>query len=589
MFTLRRYSNHLRTGLHCLRAVAGAAAPPQSYHTKSDILHQISPIESNNLHHTRRNLFTFRGFGSQSDTKSNKDEQPQQEYEDDGEDLEDGFSELDDPPTTSDKDPEEVTSPPFNLFNVIASAPTKNVYAELDKIAEKIKALENAEIREVLRKLSRRLMYELAYQLSNWLESKNMFTFEEEGDYATRLVLIAKVSGMALAEKYLDESIPETFKGEKVYKTVLYNYHRAGNVKKAEQVFAKMRDLGFPVRDIACQKMIHLYKKFDKKKIASVLLLMEENDVKPTRFTYQLLLDIKGKSNDIPAMEELVEAMKSDGFELDNHIRGVLARNYIYAGFNVKAGEILKEMEREDLEENRSACKHLLPIYAALGKADQVETTWKGCEAHGRVDDHLAAISAFGKVGRVEKAEEIFENRIKSEKNFSYKFYTALLNVYVGNKLLAKGEDLVKRRQSASHPIDRFVWDSLVKLYVDAGEVEKADSVLQKAMQQGDKRMNPSYKSFHLVMDQYSTRGDIHNTEKIFHLLKQTGHVSKIWNYQSLLQAYVKAKVPAYGLRERMMADNLIPNKFVAGQLSQVESFKKTETSDLLDRERSSL
>ncbi|KAI3937861.1 hypothetical protein MKW92_035931 [Papaver armeniacum] len=562
MFTLLRASNHFRTRLHFgLRAVA-AAAPPQSYHTKSDILHQISPRQSNNFHHTQtchRNLFAFRGFGSQSDTKSNKEEEHQQEDEGDGEDLKDGLSELNDPPTTSDKDPDEVTSATFNLFNVIASAPTKNVYAELNKFVEEIKALENAEIREVLRKLSRRLMYELAYQLSNWLESNKMFTFEEEGDYVTRLFLIAKVSGMALAEKYLDESIPETFKGEKVYKTLLYNYLRAGNVKKAEQVFAKMRDLGFPLRDIACQKMIYLYKKFDKKKIASVLKLMEENDVKPTRFIYQLLIDMKGKSNDIPGMEELVEAMKSDGLELDNHIHAVLARHYIFAGFDEKAGEILKEMERKDLEENRSACKHLLPIYAALGKADQVERIWKLCESDGRVDDYLAAISAFGKVGSVEKAEEIFEKRIKSEKNFSYK-----------HKLLAKGKDLVKRMESASHPLDRFVWDTLVKLYVDAREVEKADSVLQKAMQQGG--------------------GDIHNTEKIFHHLKQqSGHVSKIWAYQSLLQAYTKAKVPAYGFRERMMADNLIPNKFVAGQLAQVDSFKKMATSGLLDRERASL
>ncbi|KAI3933063.1 hypothetical protein MKW92_005220 [Papaver armeniacum] len=575
MFTLRRASNHFRTRLHCLRAGA-AAAPPRIYHTKSksDVLDQISPAESNNLRQdssNHRNLLKILVV----DRKVEKKE------DDVGEDLRDGFSELENPPE-DEEDPEEVRSPHFNLFYVIASAHPRNLYASLDKFIQEIKALQHAQIRKVLSKLSRRQMCQLAYQLSNWLESNKMFNFKEEIDYATRLDLIAKVSGLPLAEKYLDESIPETFKGEKVYKTLLYNHIKAGNAKKAEQVFEKMRDLGFPVSGYACEQMIALYRKFDKTKIANVLLLMDENDVKPTRFTYQILIDVKGKSNDIPGMEELVQAMKNDGLELDNHIRSVLARHYIHAGFDMKAEEILKEMETEDLEVKFRECKHLLPLYAALGKADQVERIWKLCESDGRVDDDAAGISAFGKVGRVEKAEEIFEKSVKS----SSKGYIALLNVYVDHKLVAKCEDLVKRMTSASIPIDRILCYSLVKFYVDAGEVEKADSVLQKALQQGDRRLKPSYNSFQLIMNQYSTRGDIHNTEKIFHRLKQTGYASNIWDYQSLLQAYINGKVPAYGFRERMMADNLIPDKFFDVQLADVHPFKKTAmSSDLLDLE----
>ncbi|KAI3852703.1 hypothetical protein MKW92_053841 [Papaver armeniacum] len=268
----------------------------------------------------------------------------------------------------------------------------------------------------------------------------------------------------------MKNSIPETCKGETVYEIILSNYVSVGDVKNAEQVFDKMWELGFPESGFDCQQMILLYKKFDKRNIKSVLLLMEENDVKRTRF-------------------------------------------------DEKAVKILEEMEGEDLEENHGACKNLLILYAALGEADEVERIWKVCETDGRADDCLAAINAFGKVGR---------------------------------------------------------------LYVDAGEVEKTDAVLQKVLQQWDKRNKPPlYKSFHVIMDQYSRRGDIHNTGKIFLQLRPSGFVSKIWDYQSLLQAYIKAKVRSYGFRERM-ADNLIPNKFVAGQLAHVDPFKKTEISHLL-------
>ena len=78
-------------------------------------------------------------------------------------------------------------------------------------------------------------------------------------------------------------------------------------------------------------------------------------------------------------------------------------------------------------------------------------------------------------------------------------------------------------------------------------------------------------------------RGDIHNAEKIFHKLRQNGYMGRMRLYQSLLQAYINAKAPAYGFRERLKADNMFPNKAVAAQLAAVDSFKRTQISDSLD------
>ncbi|XP_026435943.1 pentatricopeptide repeat-containing protein At1g80270, mitochondrial-like [Papaver somniferum] len=343
-----------------------------------------------------------------------------------------------------------------------------------------------------------------------------------------------------------------------------------------------MRDLDFPVTPFACNQLILMYKKLNKKKIADVLLLMEKDDVKPSRHTYKLLIDTKGQTNDITGMEELVKTMKSEGFELDDFIRPTLVKHYICAGMNEKAEEIVKEMEGEDLNDTRGACKTLLHLYADLGKAEDVERIWKVCESNLRIGECLAAVGAWGKVGRVEKAEEVFELMIKTWKNPPVKCYTTLLDVFAKHKLLAKGKDLAKRMASDGYRVDPLAWDSLVKLFVEAGEVEKADSVLQKAIQQ-DHRVRPMFNSFMVIMEQYSKRGDIHNTERIFHKLRQSGYVRKIRQYQCLLQAYVNAKAPAYGFRDRMKADSVFPNKSVAGQLTQIDTFKKTVISDLLD------
>nr|UPT49332.1 pentatricopeptide repeat protein AaPPR256 [Agave angustifolia] len=170
---------------------------------------------------------------------------------------------------------------------------------------------------------------------------------------------------------------------------------------------------------------------------------------------------------------------------------------------------------------------------------------------------------------------------MKTWNKLSPRYYNALLKVYADHKLLSKGKDLAKRMSENGCRIGPLTWDALVKLYVASGEVEKADSILHKAVQQN--QIRPLYSSYMAVLDQYAKRGDIHNAEKIFHKLRQNGYMGRMRLYQSLLQAYINAKAPAYGFRERLKADNMFPNKAVAAQLQSLDSFKRTQISDLLD------
>jgi pentatricopeptide repeat protein len=111
--------------------------------------------------------------------------------------------------------------------------------------------------------------------------------------------------------------------------------------------------------------------------------------------------------------------------------------------------------------------------------------------------------------------------------------------------------------------------------------VEKADSILNKAVQQN--KIKPMYSSFLIIMERYATKGDIHNAEKMFHRMRQAGYQARIRQFQTLIQAYIIAKAPCYGMRERLKADGIFPNKSLAAQLAQVDAFRRTAVSDLLD------
>ncbi|CAL5435179.1 unnamed protein product [Camellia sinensis] len=561
-------------------------------------------------------------FSSQADTKSSAQEE---------DDLEDGFSELETPASAdmvqdsnvdgenedelisepelseeeddddgveepqnelelsdTEADVTEKRSPPkrafSTLFQAIVDAPGLSVQSTLDKYVEEGNDLNRSEISLAMLNLRKRRMYvralqsSLVLQLSEWLESTKQLDFVER-DYASRLDLIAKVRGLQKAENYI-EKIPKSSRGEVIYRTLLANCVSANDVKKTEEVFNKMRDLEFPITCFACNQLLILYRRFNKKKIADVLLLMEKENVKPTLFTYKFLIETKGQSNEITGMDQIFETMKADGIEPDLDTHAILAKHYVSGGLNEKAEAVLKEMEGDNIKEKRWACRALLPLYASLGKSDEVGRIWKVCESNPKLEECMAAILAWGKLKKIEEAEAVFDRMSKTWKRLSSKHYCTLLKVYADNKMLNKGKDLVKRMVDSGSRIDPLTLDALVRLYVGAGEVEKADSILQKAIQQS--QMKPMFGSYMSILDQYAKRGDIHNSEKMFHRMRQVGFVARLPQFQALLQAYVNAKAPAYGIRERMKADNVFPNKVVAGQLAQVDAFRKTAASDLL-------
>lgn len=160
------------------------------------------------------------------------------------------------------------------------------------------------------------------------------------------IYLIAKVHGLQKAESYI-EKLPKSFRSEVVYRSLLDHCASKGYTKKAEEIFNKMRDLGFPVTSFACSHLLNLYKQTNKKKIADVLLLMEKENIQPTDFTYRIPIDAKGQSNDITGMEQIFETMKADGVEPKMITKNIMAKHYIFAGLVEKAENVLKQMEGE--------------------------------------------------------------------------------------------------------------------------------------------------------------------------------------------------------------------------------------------------
>ncbi|KAG6518537.1 hypothetical protein ZIOFF_022014 [Zingiber officinale] len=123
-----------------------------------------------------------------------------------------------------------------------------------------------------------------------WLEARNKIELVE-WNYASHLDLNAKVNGLLEAEEYIKKKTSQNRSGVRWF-TEFVGYLCCCCQRQ-------IRDLGLPITPFACNQLLLLYKRVDRREIADVLLMMEKENIKPTSFTYKMLVNVKGKFHDI--------------------------------------------------------------------------------------------------------------------------------------------------------------------------------------------------------------------------------------------------------------------------------------------------
>ncbi|QHN91201.1 hypothetical protein HN51_049620 [Arachis hypogaea] len=256
----------------------------------------------------------------------------------------------------------------------------------------------------------------------------------------------------------------------------------------------------------------------------------------------------------------------------------VLVEHYITVGLKEDAKDLLKKMEDEDLQKNPRVGRYLLLSYVKLGDIDEVRRIWELCQVSPRREVCLAAIKSLAELNKIDEAEAAFEFMSKRGLLLP-KNYSLMLKIYANNKMVKKGTDLVMQMADNGIQIGPLTWDDLVKLYIKAGDVEKAETVLQEAILLNKEK--PYIKSYTAIMELYANTGDIHSIKMIWHKMKEVGYKFSSRQYEILLQAYLIAKLPAHGMRDMMKADNIVLNPVLRRLLVQVDPFHKIETLDL--------
>lgn len=381
----------------------------------------------------------------------------------------------------------------------------------------------------IIKELRRFKRYTHALEVSMWMTDKRYFdlTFR---DIAIRLDLIAKVHGIEQAEKYFN-NIPVKLRLLEVYSALLNCYAHVKDVKKAEAVMQKMRDLGLDRTPLAYNVLLNLYYQTgNHEKLDTLMHEMEEKGIKFDSFTYGIRLSAYAATSDVEGIDRILQRMESNPVNvLDWTIYAVAANGYTKAGDGEKALAMLSKSEGLVTAKKRSsAFDYLLTQYAAIGKKDEVKRLWELYKKKEKVFNrgYIAFLTSLLRLDDIESAEKIFEEWEARELTYDIRIPNFLVGYYCRKGLMEKAETLLNRLILKGVKPDAKSYYHLATGYFSINQPEKAVEAMSEAISACRPRWKPSKESLAACLEYLKGKGDVEGAEEFLKLLRDKDVVS---------------------------------------------------------------
>ncbi|XP_043817228.1 pentatricopeptide repeat-containing protein At5g09450, mitochondrial isoform X2 [Manihot esculenta] len=151
--------------------------------------------------------------------------------------------------------------------------------------------------------------------------------------------------------------------------------------------------------------------------------------------------------------------------------------------------------------------------------------------------DYATRIDLMTKVFGIDAAERYFEGLPVSVK--TSETYTALLHSYAGLKLLEKAEELYERIKGSNLPFTALLYNEMMALYIDVGQVEKVSLVVDELK---DKKVAPDIFTYNLWISSCAATLNINQVMRILDEMSNDPGCNDDWHrYIDIANIYVKA------------------------------------------------
>ena len=345
------------------------------------------------------------------------------------------------------------------------------------------------------------------------------------GGIAVRLGLISKLHGLGKAEEYFN-SLPSSLRVDKVHRAMLNCYAEKRSLTKADDLFEKMKELGFVKSALNYNVMLSLYSHIgDYDKLDILVQEMKENGVAGDSCTFNIRLNVYADT-DVERMEKLFTEMEADSqVKVDLYGYFTAIKGYLKAGLFEKALPMIRKAEELTKSKgNRIDYEHLMTLYASAGRKDDVYRIWNLYKIVGRVFNtgYLSVLSSLVKLEDLDGVDKIFEEWESWATDFDRRIANLLINAYCKKGLLEKALACAERLTSRGNILDPMVWHCLAMHCCADGQMAKAVEMMRKAILASRPKLRLDHSTLAACLEYLKREGDKEAVHEILGFLKES-------------------------------------------------------------------
>ncbi|KAF3584983.1 hypothetical protein F2Q69_00030528 [Brassica cretica] len=270
------------------------------------------------------------------------------------------------------------------------------------------------------------------------------------------------------------------------YNTMIDTYGKSGQIKEASETFNRMLEEGIVPTTVTFNTMIHMYGNNGQLgEVTSLMKTMKLQCLPDTR-TYNILISLHTKNNDIVRAGAYFKEMKNAGLKPDP----VSYRTLLYA-FSIRhmveeAEELIAEMYHNDVEIDEYTQSALTRMYI---EAEMIKKSWfwfQRFHLRGSMssEGYSANIDAYGERGYLSEAERVFICCQEVNKRTVIE-YNVMIKAYGIGKSCEKACEVFESMMSYGVAPDKCTYNTLVQILASFDMPHKARSYLEKMRETG--------------------------------------------------------------------------------------------------------
>ncbi|KAF9606422.1 hypothetical protein IFM89_025111 [Coptis chinensis] len=433
--------------------------------------------------------------------------------------------------------------------------PKRSAVITIRKWAEEGNPVGKYELNRIVRELRKLRRYKHALEICEWMKIQKDIKLLP-GDYAVHLDLVAKVRGLASAEKFF-EDLPQQLRGQQTCTALLHTYAQNKLSDKAEALMKKMSECGFLKYPLPYNHMLTLY------------IATGQMDKVP--------------ENNVEGAEKYFLKLKKAKIDGDWVTYSTLTSLYIKNSLFDKARSTLKEMEKRASRKARVAYSSLISLHTNMDDKDGVHRIWKKMNSiFSKMNDaeYTCMISSLVKFKEFEEAEKVYSEWETVSTTGDSRLSNLLLAAYINNDDMEKAESFYGRMVQKGIRPSYTTWELLTWGFLKLKQMDKVLHYFQKAIESVGK-WEPDDRIIREVFHNLSKQRDVEGAEKLLVILREAGHVTtEIYN--ALLRTYEKAGKMPLIVAERMKKDTVDLNEETQELIKLTSKFCVADASSVL-------